>query len=1536
MQLFRPVVVLAASLTFLQACSRTDVFASGTLAIEPASVTVELGGNRQFTVSPAASTVRWSVSPEEAGAVDPGGLFTASARLGAAGLATVRATLVGDETVFAEATVTLIRPEVGEATTVLKAGGDNQNAIVGEPLPAPLRVRVFDEQMRGVPGVVVRFPDGTETTDALGYAEASPVAGEVVGPQRFEVSVDGVGTLAFVANLTAGSVAALEVTHPEPTGIVSTTLAAAAQVLFTDRFGNVVPGQSATATTSGTGAIEPLQAASDAFGVQRFSVTLGAELGVQSFAFRSDDLESVLEIEAVGGAPALLQLISGDAQAGNVGLPLTRPLVVRLLDATGLPASGGTLTWTAPDGGQLTQAETTVDEEGYASAAFVLPTRAGVVRVVVDAGGVSGSPATFTLRANAGVAQRLQPVSGGNQTTTAGEPFGGAYTVRVTDGYSNGVAGVAVAFESVSGGGSVSEAVVVSGADGLAQTQLIAGGVGAQRYRASVTGLVGSPLEVTNQAVAVNPALTLELVSGQDQQAIAGSDLPQPFIVRLLRDGLPAAQHAVTFAVASGGGSVRPSVVTTASNGTAAATARLGPGEGGQRFAASVPGAVNSPLFFEATSRPRPVAELRIVSGQGQTGLPGEPLALPFVVQAVDTDGQPLSGRTVTFATSDEGNELSDWTPVTDAQGLASTLAKLTSTEGTHSFTATCEGINVTFDVVVSSRQALRLVAVSGDNLTAEVGLVLPEPFVLRAVNAAGAPVAGVEVTWRGESPLSSVSHAFTVTDAQGEARVTGTLGRLVGLQRFFAEAEEAQPLQFRATAIAAPAERLSIVSGDGQRALAATALSLPLVVAALDRVGNPVMNVPVSFRADVGGGQVSTATVSTVANGEASTSATLGALIGPQTFVAESPGLSRATFTARATSAISHLSVSPQGRQMEVGSSLRFQATAVYTDGTSGDVTGEATWSVLDASALSIDDAPGSKGLARALAAGSTSVRATLAGASGATPVTVVPASLRALSLLPAVPRMVVGATRAFTATGTFSNDAVASVTETSSWTSSDPAVATVSDFAGTRGLVTATGVGSAVITATSQGVTASRTVVVSAAALEHLEISPIHVSLPAGAGQAFTATATYSDGTVEDVTSSARWSSSDESRLTVQNAPALAGYATLLSAGTASVRVTWGGRTVEQPVRVTDATVVGLTVQPGRIDLAVRDFFQFQVVATYSDGTVKDARQLVTWTTSNAAVADVSNASGSEGVVTGLSPGQAVITAKLGARIASGTAVVNGDAYQQLRIFSDGGTTCPIGGALFLQAGAIYDSFPPRSVDISDQASWSSSDAEVAVVGNGPVYGGSVRCLKPGRITVTAAWRGVSDTREITVTSATLSSLTIVPAQVTLSRGDVQPFFANARYTDGSELDVTSLASWASQSPNVVTVSNAPGTRGVATGQGAGTARVLATLDGVIGTATVTGTGAALTEVVLTPVSPSPRLRERFQQFTATALYDDGSRRDVTAQAKWDISNTAVADVSTDSRFPGLVVLQSPGSCEVVATYAGLPGHTTLTVRP
>ena len=67
-----------------------------------------------------------------------------------------------------------------------------------------------------------------------------------------------------------------------------------------------------------------------------------------------------------------------------------------------------------------------------------------------------------------------------------------------------------------------------------------------------------------------------------------------------------------------------------------------------------------------------PVA-IRVVNGDGQTGLVGEMLANPLVVEVTDANGTPVEGATVAFAltSAGEGGEITPATTVTDSAGHA-------------------------------------------------------------------------------------------------------------------------------------------------------------------------------------------------------------------------------------------------------------------------------------------------------------------------------------------------------------------------------------------------------------------------------------------------------------------------------------------------------------------------------------------------------------------------------------------------------------------------------------------------------------------------------------------------------------------------------------------------------------------------------------------------------------------------------------------------------------------------------------------------
>jgi plastocyanin len=70
---------------------------------------------------------------------------------------------------------------------------------------------------------------------------------------------------------------------------------------------------------------------------------------------------------------------------------------------------------------------------------------------------------------------------------------------------------------------------------------------------------------------------------------------------------------------------------------------------------------------------------------------------------------------------------------------------------------------------------------------------------------------------------------------------------------------------------------------------------------------------------------------------------------------------------------------------------------------------------------------------------------------------------------------------------------------------------------------------------------------------------------------------------------------------------------------------------------------------VTPANFSLAAGSSEQFMAMAMYADNTVEDISANATWSSSNPVVAAVSNAPGSQGLVTGLAPGGATITASL-----------------------------------------------------------------------------------------------------------------------------------------------------------------------------------------------------------------------------------------------------------------------------------------------
>ena len=408
---------------------------------------------------------------------------------------------------------------------------------------------------------------------------------------------------------------------------------------------------------------------------------------------------------------------------------------------------------------------------------------------------------------------------------------------------------------------------------------------------------------------------TLTRASGNDQQSRAGATLAAPFVVSVLDQyGSALAGAVVTFSVTAGGGTLSATTATTDANGRAATTLTLGSELGTNTVTATVSGLAAA--TFTATAVEQTPHSLTKVSGDGQQGPVGDPLAKPFVVSVLDQDGEAFAGTVVTFSVTAGGGTLASTSATTDAKGRARSTLTLGNDAGTNTVAATVAGLDpVTFTATATDQTPHSLTKVSGDSQTGPASTQLAAPFVVSVLDQDGEAFVGASVTFSvaagggmllsttGSNPctvVSSTSSATATTDANGRAAIRLTLGSELGTNTVTATVAELEPATFTATAAEqASPHSLTKVCGDSQEGAVNELLAKPFVVSVLDEDGAAIAGVVVSFSVTAGGGTLSAATATTDANGRAAIRLTLGSDAGPNTVSASVAGLSSATFTA-------------------------------------------------------------------------------------------------------------------------------------------------------------------------------------------------------------------------------------------------------------------------------------------------------------------------------------------------------------------------------------------------------------------------------------------------------------------------------------------------------------------------------------------------------------------------------------------------------------------------------------------------------------
>ena len=164
----------------------------------------------------------------------------------------------------------------------------------------------------------------------------------------------------------------------------------------------------------------------------------------------------------------------------------------------------------------------------------------------------------------------------------------------------------------------------------------------------------------------------------------------------------PVENVRVRFRTTIGTGRFSPRTVATDADGLAETT--FTPTSAGRiRIVATVAGVTRTAAFNVQGGDPADALEK--ISGDNQSGTPGNALANPFVVEVQDEDGNPLSGHTVSFSVTEGGGSLSETSDVSNANGRAQTTLTLGSERGVNSVEASVSGVDpVTFSTSIEAK----------------------------------------------------------------------------------------------------------------------------------------------------------------------------------------------------------------------------------------------------------------------------------------------------------------------------------------------------------------------------------------------------------------------------------------------------------------------------------------------------------------------------------------------------------------------------------------------------------------------------------------------------------------------------------------------------------------------------------------------------------------------------------------------------------------------------------------------------------------
>ena len=562
------------------------------------------------------------------------------------------------------------------------------------------------------------------------------------------------------------------------------------------------------------------------------------------------------------------------------------------------------------------------------------------------------------------------------------------------------------------------------------------------------------------------------------------------------------------------------------------------------------------------------------------------------------------------------------------------------------------------------------------------------------------------------------------------------------------------------------------------------------------------------------------------------------GVSVGMAEITASLDGVSASIPVVVTPPGLTEIVISPDNQTIEEQTRLTYTAQGIYSNGRTEDISTEVMWSVRDSRIATISNIENAEGVLLAQDDGSTLVRASLDGITGEANLTVTAPSLSGIQITPMNPTLNIGDFSGLAATAVYSNGTTRNISRDAQWNSSDSMVVEV-NMSRQGAYAEAVNGGTAVVSATFQGQSAESTFTVNNAAVTSLTIDPVVWNVPAGEVRRFSVQAVYSNGTTAEIGWMADWVSSDPAIASVGSGRMDRGLVRALSSGNATITATYQGLQVSSTVTVSAAVVTSLQVTPFMPTMTVGQTQQFQAVAVLSDGTTSNVTRQSAWVSTDTAVAGVSNGWRNGGNVTAVGPGNATLRATFDGVTGETAVTVSNASIDRIQV-TPFVPTVPVGYGLSMRATALFTD--GTTLDITDVASWSVGDSNLAAVSNANGSKGWLTTLNAGATTINVQYMGTTGSTNLTVSAVNLTGITVTPDVATVAPGQNVNFTAMGDFDDGSTFNITWFVTWNSSDLTIADVSNAWWSWGQATGFAAGTTTITATEGTIVGSADLT----------------------------------------------------------------------------------------------